>query len=200
MKKLKFQKKDSYLFYNIVSKILVIFSSIWFNPKIIGKENIPLKGKCILAGNHVSDFDSFLLFASTKRPIHILAKIELFKGPLGWAFKKMHLIPVDRSKKNPEAINKGIEILNNEDILGIFPEGTYHKETILLPFKGGVINFATKSNAPIIPFAIKGNFKFRSHPTIEFGKPININGITAKDKLEYLENTIKDMLTKTDSK
>ena len=58
----------------------------------------------------------------------------------------MHLIPVDRKNKNPEAKSKAIEILNEEKALGIFPEGTYHKEDLLLPFKPGVISFAEKTS------------------------------------------------------
>ena len=69
------------------------------------------------------------------------------------------------------------------------------KSELLLPFKPGAISFAEKSGAPIIPFAIIGKFKFRSKPTIIFGKPIYADKIEG-DKVKYLENIIKEMLTK----
>ncbi len=191
----KSKSNNNYRFYNFITCIVRFAGNIWFGGKVIGKENIPQKGKCILAGNHVSDFDAYLLFSSTKRPIHILGKIELFQGPFAWLFKKMHLIPVDRSTKNPEAIEKGISILLEDKILGIFPEGTYHKNDLLLPFKPGVINFAEKTNSPIIPFAIIGEFKFRSKPIIKIGKPLYLEKIKTKDKLKYFESVIEKMLT-----
>lgn len=188
------KNNDNYTGYHIVSRILRLSGFVWFGEKVIGKENIPKEGRCILAGNHLSDVDAYLLFASTKRPIHFLGKKELFDSPFGWFFKMMHLIPVDRKNKNPEAKKKAIDILEQEKVIGIFPEGTYHKEDLLLPFKPGVINFAEITGAPIIPFAIDSTFKFRCHPVIKFGKPIYVNKIKAKDKVAYLEKVVRNML------
>jgi len=188
------KKKNSYVGYHIFSKILRIAGFVWFNEKVIGKHNIPKEGKCILAGNHLSDFDAYLLFASTNRPVHFLAKKELFESKLAWFFRMMHLIPVDRKNKNPFAKNEAINILNENKVVGIFPEGTYHKKDILLPFKPGVISFSIKTDAPIIPFAIVGTFKFRSKPIIKFGSPIYAKDIKDEDKVKYLENIVKDMI------
>ena len=63
--------------YKIISKLIVFLGNIWFGGKIYGKENIPKEGRVILAGNHTGNFDSYLLFKSTNRTIHILGKIEL---------------------------------------------------------------------------------------------------------------------------
>lgn len=188
--------KNSYIFYQIVSNIIKFVGNIWFGGRVVGKYNIPKKGAYILAGNHVSDFDAYMLYKATLRPIHFVAKIELFNSKFGWFFRLMHLIPVDRSRKNPEAVKISKDILSKGKIVGIFPEGTYHKTSLLLPFKPGTINFAESTGAPIIPFAIKGKFKFRSKPTIEFGKPIYISRVRSDDKVKYLEDTVRDLLTK----
>lgn len=188
------KKKTNYIGYYIVSRLLRFAGLIWFGDKVIGKENIPKKGKCILAGNHLSDFDAYLLYAGTKRPIHFLAKKELFESSFGWFFKMMHLIPVDRKNKNPEAKAKAIDVLEENKIIGIFPEGTYHKEELLLPFKPGAISFAEKTGAPIIPFAMDSTFKFRCRPIIKFGKPIYVTEIKEKDKVAYLEKVVREML------
>jgi len=187
-------KKENYIGYHVISRILRFAGFVWFGDSVIGKENIPKDGRCILAGNHVSDFDAYLLFAGTKRPIHFLGKKELFESPFGWFFKMMHLIPVDRKNKNPEAKQIAIDVLEDEKIVGIFPEGTYHKEDLLLPFKPGVISFAEKTGAPIIPFVIDSTFKFRCHSVIKFGKPIYVDQIKEKDKLAYFEKLIRKML------
>lgn len=193
MKKLKYH--NHYKFYHLGSFLVCFLGDIYFGGKVLGKENIPVNGRCILAGNHTSNFDSYLLFKATKRPIHIVAKKELLESRLGIIFKWMHLIPVDRKNKNPEAKKEVIDLLNDDKIIGIFPEGTFPKDDKgnLLPFKPGVISFAEKANAPIIPFAIVGNFKFRSRPQIIFGNPLDINKIK-EDKLTYLQNLIQNMV------
>lgn len=187
-------KKNRYIGYKVVSNIIKFVGNIWFGGKAYGKENIPSKGRCILAGNHLSDLDAYMLYKGTKRPIHILSKIELFKGKMAWFFKMMLCIPVDRQNKNPKAKNEVKKILESEEVVAIFPEGTYHKDELLLPFKPGVISFAEKNNAPIIPFAMKNNCKFRSKPKIVFGKPIYVDKIKAKDKVKYLEDIIRKMI------
>ncbi len=187
--------KNSYAGYKIVSSIVVFVGNMFFRGKVINKKYIPKDGPVILAGNHVSDYDSYLLFKSSERPIHFLAKKELIDGKLGWFFKMMHLIRIDRSIKNPAAKEEVINLLNNNKIIGIFPEGTYRKKNLLLPFKGGVISFAEKTNAPIIPFVIKGKFRFWSKPTITFGKPIHVDKLKG-NKLQYLQNVIFKMLKK----
>ena len=187
------EERNSYFGYKVVSSFLRFIGSFWFKLEIQGQENIPTKKRCILAGNHLSNVDAYFLFKSTKRPIHFLGKIELFKGPFKCFFQMMHLIPVDRSKKNPLAIEKSVQLLKEEKVIGIFPEGTFHKDDLLLPFKPGAIKIAELSESPIIPFAISSNFKFRNKSIIKFGKPIYVNHLKG-DKVKYLEDTVRKML------
>ena len=194
------KNNDNYIGYHIFSNILNFIGHILFWDKVEGKEKIPKDGACILAGNHTSIFDAYLLFRGTKRPIHFIAKKELFKSPFGWFFKMMHLIPVDRENKNVDAMKFTLNLLKNNKVIGIFPEGTFHdkdskiKKELLLPFKPGAISFAEKSDAPIIPFAIVGKIKLFSRPKIVFGKQINVNKING-DKVAYLESIIREMIT-----
>lgn len=187
-------QKNSYFGYKIVSNILKFVGNIWVGGKSIGKENIPKNEGCILAGNHTSNLDAYMLFISTKRPVHFIAKKELFDGKMAWFFRMMHLIPVDRKKKNPEAKKEAIDILNKDKVIGIFPEGTFRKKELLLPFKPGAISFAEKTGKPIIPFAIDKPLKFRSKSKIVFGKPIYFDKIKKEDKVKYLEEEVKKLL------
>ena len=136
------------------------------------------------------------MFKASKRPIHILAKKELFDGPFGLIFKKMHLIRVDRQNKKHNVKEEVGKLLKEDKIVVIFPEGTFHKNDIILPFKPGVIAYSEEFKTPIIPFAIIGKFKFRSHPKIVIGEPIYLDKVNREDKVKYLENIIKDMLIK----
>ena len=66
--------------YVLVRPIISFLFKLFYRPTIVGKENIPSDGGVVLAGNHTNNFDCLLLLSSTKRPIHFLAKIELFRG------------------------------------------------------------------------------------------------------------------------
>ena len=81
-------------------------------------------------------------------------------------------------------------MLKNGDVVGIFPEGTLNKtEYIVMPFKYGAVKIASSSNCPIVPFAIKGEYKrFRKGLKIVFGRPYYI-----KDKNDLTKENIKLM-------
>ena len=189
------------LLYTISKIILGPIFKLYYNPKIIGKENIPTKGPIILAGNHVHLFDQCLTILATKRCIHYMAKREYFDNKkVAWFFKGTGCISVDRSKKDREAKQKAINVLNEEGAIGIFPEGTRNKtDKLLLPFKFGAVSMAQKTNAFIIPFAITGTYKFRSKDLkVVIGKPFNVGKMTLEEANEKLYKQIEKMLKQKD--
>ena len=163
--------------YSVFRFLFKIHFSIFIRYKVIGLENIPMEGKVILAGNHKNNYDSPLLMRVVKRKVHFIAKKELIDSKLGFIYKRLGIIPVDReSHNNKKSLDKAIECLNNGEIVAIFPEGTFNKtEYVVKPFKIGAVYLASQGDSPIVPFAIKGEYKwFRKNVTIEFGKPYNI--------------------------
>ena len=123
------EKTEKATAYKIFRTILSPIYKLWYNPTIIGKENIPTKGSFIIVGNHVHIMDQCNVIMPTKRVIHYMAKKEYFdpkydEGHHGWFFRSAGCIPVDRTKKDEEAVNAAIEVLNNGHALGLFPEGT----------------------------------------------------------------------------
>ena len=115
--------------YKIFKTILSPIYKLWYNPTIIGKENIPKKGRMIVVGNHIHIMDQCNVIVSTKRVLHYMAKKEYFdpqykEGHHGWFFRSAGCIPVDRSKKDEEATHSAIEVLEHDEALGLFPEGT----------------------------------------------------------------------------
>ena len=183
--------KESML-YKIVRPILKFLFLNLYRPKIIGSENIPKEGRIILAGNHTNNFDCVLLMSSTKRCIHFLAKVELFKGFKKVIFSNLGLIPVDRSKKNPDALKTAKMYLENDMVIGIFPEGTFSKTDELLPFKIGAVKMAYDTDTTIVPFAITGKYKlFSKDLKITFGKPLSIS-----DDLDIENNNLRDLISK----
>lgn len=189
------KKRDAFL-YRFTRPIITGLFKTFFTPKIKGKENIPRTGRIILAGNHTSNFDCLLLISSTRRSIHFLAKKELWKGPKKIIFGNMGLIPVDRSKKDHKSLETAEAYLNEECLIGIFPEGTTEKEKgKMLPFKMGAIKMAVDTNTKIVPFAISGKYAlFSKSLKIVFEKPISIEVDDLEREKEKLEKTIQKLM------
>ena len=183
----------TYKFFRPIIKFLMI---IIFRPKIINNDIIPKNKRIILAGNHTSVLDPFLLISSTKRHIHFLAKKEIFSGLTGIIINKMGLIPVDRSAKDKnDVFINAKEYLNKEKVIGIFPEGTTEKEKYpnLLPFKKGAVKLSYDTDTEIIPFKIVGKYKIiGSSVKIIFGKPFKVTKYIEKSN-ELLFNIIDNM-------
>ena len=174
-------KKNKMLGFRFFKGLLGIFFLIFFRPKIVGREKIPKDGGVILAGNHRHIFDHCMPILSTKRPVHYMAKKELFNSPIGWFFKVVGCIPVDRGHDNTDSKEAALEVLREGEVLGIFPEGTRNKSLNgLLPFKYGAVSMSNKSGALIVPFAITGKYRlFNNKLTVRFGE-----GFVASDDLE----------------
>lgn len=149
--------KDS-LLYRLLRPFLVLYIRVVYKPKIIGCENIP-NGGCILIANHKNNLDFISVGITTKRPVHFLAKKSLFRGFLKPIMYGAGAIPVDRSKKDKLPLIEAKKALENDFIVGIFPEGTFNKSNdVLLPFKVGAVKLAYESGMPIIPISI-GEYK-----------------------------------------
>lgn len=186
--------KSSNIFYKIFSPIVSILFYIIFLPKVKGEENIPKKKGAIIAGNHKSNLDCFMVILSTKRCIHFLAKAELFKlSFFNWFFSNSGLIPVYRNGKDKKALERAIEYLKNGELVGVFPEGRLNKSSThtLLPFKIGAVKMAKKTGCPIIPFAINGRYiPFAHSIEIVFGKPYFVEENNLEEANKILERKV----------
>lgn len=120
---------------------------------------------------------------------------RIFWWENGLVFKLAGCISVDRSKKDEHATDQALEVLEKGFALGLFPEGTRNKtKELLLPFKFGAVSMAKKTNALIVPFAITGDYKFRSQNlNARFGKPFKVEG-DLEQANKKLEATIKDLM------
>ena len=191
---MKNKHKDSIL-YKILRPIAKILFLLLYTPKIIGKDNIPKTGRIILAGNHTHILDCILLMTSTKRSIHFLAKKELWSGFGKILFSNMGLIPVDRTIHDHSALNIAKEYLQNEKVIGIFPEGTTEKKSELLPFKIGAVKMAHDTDTMIVPFCITGKYKiFSRNLKIVFDKPIKIENSDLNKENKRLKDKIYFMI------
>lgn len=181
------------ILYRVVRPIINILFKFFYQPTYLGLENIPKESSVVLAGNHTNNFDCLLLISSTKRTIHFLAKDELLKGPKKVIFKNMGIIPVNRRIHDKEALIKAKKVLSQNQVIGIFPEGTFSKvKGQLLPFKIGAVKMAHDNNAKLVPFMITGTYKLlRKNITITFYPPYNVG-----DDLGLENDKLRDFLQK----
>lgn len=182
--------------YRLYKIILGPIFKVYYNPKVIGKENIPKDGSILLVGNHIHLMDQCVPILSTKRVVNYMAKKEYFDNKkVAWFFKSAGCIPVDRSKKDDRAVNDALNILNSGGAIGLFPEGTRNKTDLFLqPFKFGAVSMAKKTNSYLVPFGITGDYTFRSkNLTVRFGKPFKI---PAKMELEEANNKLYKTIEK----
>lgn len=183
-----------YILYRIVRTLGYPIFLLLYRPEFEGRNNIPKSGSVILAGNHTNNLDAAIMLAGPKRVVHMLAKKELFKSKISNAFfRSMGCIPVDRKTHDENAKSEAIEVLKNNEVIGIFPEGTINRTNdIILPFKYGAVSFAKKTGAYIVPFTITGKYKlFRKSIKITYGKPYKVN-----DDLEIENKKLMNIITK----
>ena len=190
--------KENKTLYKIAKAIYSKLLKIIYRPTVKGEKNIPEKGAIIFVGNHKHAFDPIMVMANTNRTIHYMAKESLFKGIHGKILESIGTIKIHRNKSNPIAIKEAEEILKQGGAVGIFPEGTRNRTNQeLLKFRHGAVEIAKKTNTPIIPFAIKGDYKlFKKGLSIEFGKPINISHMEVEEANNYIKNEVLNILRK----
>ena len=183
-----------YILYRIVRTLGYPIFLLLYRPEFEGRNNIPKSGSVILAGNHTNNLDAAIMIAGPKRVVHMLAKKELFKSKISNAFfRSMGCIPVDRKIHDEYAKSEAIKVLKNNEVIGIFPEGTVNRTNdIILPFKYGAVSFAKKTGAYIVPFTITGKYKlFRRNIKITYGKPYKVT-----DDLEIENKKLMNIITK----
>lgn len=189
--------KNNPVLYRILRPVFTGLMHLIFRPRIIGKENIPKEGAAVLSGNHSHALDPILVDISTKRTVHALGKKDLHDGPFGFLFRGVGTIPVDFSKsRNHDALATAQEMLREGILINVSPEGERnYSDELLLPFKYGAVAMALRTPCEIVPYAITGRYiPFFGRPSIRFGAPLKVGGMTIEAANEHLYNSIAALL------
>ena len=142
-------------FVRIPFKILL---SLLYRKRIVGLENLPREGGCIVASNHVSWIDGILILWMLPRNVRFVvdgANFETGLGKyLGDAFDTIYMMAGPKSIMR--AIRAARDGLNNGDVIGIFPEGTLSRTGQLQAFKPGMQKMLHKTDAVVVPMWMEG--------------------------------------------
>jgi 1-acyl-sn-glycerol-3-phosphate acyltransferase len=144
--------------------------------RVSGAEHVPLDGGCIIAANHISNFDPPILGVAAPRPVSYMAKKELFAIPvLGYLIARVQAFPVDRQAGGTAALRASLRMLKEGRCVGLFPEGGRNVEGDK-EAKGGVAFLAASSGVPVVPAHIIGSDRLRPfHPVrVVFGEPFRV--------------------------
>ena len=173
-------------------------AKIIYRVKVEEIKNVPKNQACIICGNHIHGLDAPALIAVVNRKIRFMAKEELWKSK-GFRFMAFvyRVFPVKRGQRDTDAIKTSLKILKNNEILGIYPEGTRNGLAKGVKPKNGAVNLAIRAGVPIIPFAVKGDFRPFKKVTYRFGKPIDFSQFKeqSKDK-EFVDGLTKQVMDK----
>ena len=201
--------------YGVLRAFLTPFLMLAFRPKVKGLRNVPSNGPVIIASNHLSFSDSIFMPLVVPRKVTFLAKSEYFTspGPKGLlkklTFIALGQVPVDRSggRRSEAALITGLQVLANNECLGIYPEGTRSPDGRLYKGRTGIARIAIESGAPIIPVAMFNTEKIQ--PTgkvvpkimrvkMVFGEPMFFEGDSSdllhlRDVTDQIMKKIQEM-------
>jgi 1-acyl-sn-glycerol-3-phosphate acyltransferase len=154
---------------------------------VIGRENLERGGGFLLASNHISHFDPFIISAVARRKIDWMAMAEFFPWPIvGWFLRAVDAFPAARDRADRRTIRTAIERLKTGRIVGLFPEGGIRDGSRSLlhgaPLRAGASTLAHIAHVPIIPCVILGSDRLynpkrwlplrRTPVWIAFGDPV----------------------------
>ena len=195
--------------YWFIKAVLAPVLRLLFRPTVVNAENIPLEGAAILAGNHTSFLDNFIIPLVVPRRVTFLAKSDYFtgrglKGRLQAAFfRSAGQIPIDRSggAASEAALRTGLRVLASGNLLSLYPEGTRSPDGRLYRGKTGVARMALEAGVPVVPVGLVGLYELqpagRTIPKIgrvevRFGKPLDFSRYAGMEGDRFVLRSITD--------
>jgi len=191
--------------------VAFLLTRVVYRFRATGTEHIPTQGAAILVCNHVSFIDPVLMMAASPRPIRFLMDHQIFKSPLlGWLFRLVKAIPIASQKDDPvtyeAAFAQARAVLDDGELLCIFPEGGITRDGTLQPFKGGVMKLLEGREVPVIPLALHnlwGSYFSRvegAAMTKPFRRGLRSEvGLTAGEPLSSAELSLQSMQDRVDA-
>jgi 1-acyl-sn-glycerol-3-phosphate acyltransferase len=183
-----------WVFYTFMTRVVRPILWLLFRPRVIGGENVPAYGPLIVASNHLSFIDSFIIPLAVPRPVTYIAKADYFvggglkRGFVRWFLTNLGHVPVKRGARRAAmgALEQAGDVLANSGAFAIYPEGTRSPDGRLYRGRTGVGWLVLASGARVLPVALEGTEKiqpigaskprvFGPRPTVRIGPPMDFS-------------------------
>lgn len=168
--------------YRIVNRVFaILFALMGYRFDVRGAEHIPASGPGVLAGNHIGFLDfTFIGYAARERDrlVRFTAKKSVFESrAAGWLMRRMRHIPVDR-RAGWRAYRQALRLVDEGELVGVFPEATISRSWLLKPFKRGAAGLSVSRQVPLVPVVVWGGHRVLTvdgHRSLRRRMPITIN-------------------------
>lgn len=169
---------------------------IVYRVKKIGEKDISEDESYIICANHLNYLDATAVVVFNKKNIRFICKDTIFKHRfLNWILHLVDAIPINREKNDIEAMKRSIKALKNNELLGIFPEGTRKGMEKNVQVKNGAAFMALRSKVKVIPLGIQGSFKPFTKVYLNYGKPLDFSMYYGKEKdKDVLDKVTKEIM------
>lgn len=164
----------------LLKSVLKVLLKILARVEVSGLENLPKEGPLILAGNHVGSIEAALMACYSPRMVEFIAAGDLpLDRQTQFASDNYGFIPVNRGNLDRLSVRMALDVLAQDGVLGIFPEGGTW-EPGRMPAQLGVALLSQRGKAPVVPMGMSGIYGAlgkalklkRPVMTVRFGKPI----------------------------
>ena len=186
------------MIYYLVKFLLTPFFWLLFWPNVKNFNRLFFRGAGIIISNHFSLSDPIRLAFVVPRPMHFMAKQELFDSKIKRFFLTQLLaFPVYRKQADMLSLKQAMIVLEKKHIFGIFPEGRRSITGELDSFEKGAAFLALRCNAPIIPVYVDPYFKKRRRLRMIVGEPIDAKQVSetyAGRGVDAVTDAIRDSL------
>ncbi len=177
-----------YRFVGVVSRPVLRYL---YRLRVRGLENLPDDGGFVLASNHISNLDPFVLGIPLfpKRQLRFMGKAELWRSPLRPFVAAAGAFPVRRGEADRQAVETAVRLAREGDVVAMFPEGT-RKKGLRKKFERrwhtGAARIALEAGVPLVPAAITGTERLsRFEPLrIVYGHPLDLDDLRERDPRE----------------
>jgi len=157
--------------YEIVRLLTSLYAYTLLRTRSISTEKVPGAGAVILAPNHFSFMDHFLMGCYIRRKVRFMAKSQLFKGPMQWVYTHGGVFPVRRGARDEEMVVTANAILAREGAITMYCEGGRSRTgRVAEEAKRGIGRLALETGAPVVPIAIYGSSHIRNWKRLQFPK------------------------------
>ncbi len=166
--------------YDLVRVLTSIYAWVFLRARSIGAANVPGDGAVILAPNHFSFMDHFLMGCFIRRRVRFMAKSQLFKPPMQFIYTHGGVFPVRRGARDEETFITAETIIAKGGAITMYCEGGRSRTGKLAEqAKRGIGRLALETGAPVVPIAIFGSSRVRNwkrlqfpRVTVQYGEPI----------------------------